>query len=183
MGTGAEPNQVRRLAADKESTFPALGDAEYCVTSEEDFDYNCIAYAAGWTHARWWPIDGIEGVEWPAGAPLEETLDAFVSAYVTEGYEECSDPDPEEGYEKVAIFVGDDDVPTHAARQTVPAGEWVSKLGGWEDIRHETLEALEGADPAYGRAVRFMRRKIRGPFYPPCLPPTQTSTAVTLSET
>lgn len=176
MGTGKGTDRVRLLDAKREKTFPKLRDAGYCVTSEEDFHYNCIAYAAGNSDTRWWPpIDGeqVEGVEWPDKAPPEETVEAFVAAYATAGYAPCDTSDPEEGYEKVAIYADADGGPTHAARQIMPTGLWASKLGGWEDIRHKTLQAVECA--AYGKAVRFVRRKIQGAFAPQCLPPIEAN--------
>ncbi len=69
-------------------------------------------------------------------------------------------------FEKIAIYVDTDGVPTHAARQ-LPDGSWTSKLGDWEDIQHQTLEALEtGNDKAhqelgYGKVAKIMRRASR----------------------
>lgn len=53
--------------------------------------------------------------------------------------------------------------PTHAARQ-LPSGAWTSKLGEWEDIEHDTLEALEGSEgrgEAYGRVALILKRERR----------------------
>ena len=49
---------------------------------------------------------------------------------------------------------------THVALQ-LPTGRWTSKLGGLEDIEHDTLKALEGID--YGEPVRFMKRPAAEP--------------------
>jgi hypothetical protein len=99
---------------------------------------------------------------------LEHTLDAFILAFATRGYQLCDAPDAEDGYEKIAIYVDADGKPTHAARQVMPSGKWASKLGSWEDIIHFTLGGVEGAD--YGSAAKFLKRKITESFTPKCLP-------------
>jgi hypothetical protein len=38
----------------------------------------------------------------------------------------------------------------------LPTGKWTSKLGDWDDIEHDTLEALEAA--FYGRVAQIMKR-------------------------
>lgn len=61
----------------------------------------------------------------------------------------------EVGFEKVAIYADDNDVPTHAAR-SLPHGVWSSKMGDGEDIEHTTLSVVEGRN--YGKAKRFLKR-------------------------
>lgn len=148
------------LPLDREAFFPNLRRGEYQVTSLETSIYNCIAHAAGKDDNWWWPDEGT-GIHWPI-AMMEVTLDAFVAAYATEGYVICETQsrDLEPGVEKVAIYVDGTSEPTHAARQ-LPDGSWTSKLGDWEDIRHERLEAMEdlsGAGLGYGRVAMIMRR-------------------------
>jgi hypothetical protein len=92
---------------------------------------------------------------------MEETVDAFVEAYRTIGYESCDDGSLEDGVEKIALFVESDGVtPSHAARQ-LPSGAWTSKLGEWEDIEHLTLAALEDrkSGMGYGTVVKFLKRQ------------------------
>ena len=63
---------------------------------------------------------------------------------------------------KIAIFVDDEGVPTHAARQ-LQSAVWTSKLGDWEDIEHDSLAALENAplmNSLYGTVALVMRRSI-----------------------
>jgi hypothetical protein len=152
----------RHLSPEREAVFPDLRRADYEVTSDEDWAYNCIAHAAGRADAPWWPVEeGTAGVFWPEGAPREETMAAFVAAYRGEGYEPCPGPDREEGFEKIALYADAAGTPTHAARQ-LPSGAWTSKLGDWEDIEHQGLEALAGS--TYGRPVQFLRRpQLRAP--------------------
>lgn len=144
----------------QEIYFPRLTRDQYRVTSKQTPDYNCINYAAGHQDAWWWP-DPVEGVAWPDGLPVEETLEAFIELYASIGYSVCDGSDLEEGYEKVAIYTDTDNCPTHAARQ-LESGAWTSKLGEWEDIEHKTLTALEageGGCTGYGKVSKIMKRK------------------------
>jgi hypothetical protein len=139
-----------------ETLFPGLRGTPYLLTSPVERRYNCVAWAAGFSDDWWWP--GPEATTyWPPGAPREETLDAFESAFAKFGYESCATGNPELGFEKVAIFADSDGVPTHAAR-SLPNGRWTSKLGRREDIEHE-LSAIAG--DSYGSPARFMKRAFK----------------------
>ena len=94
---------------------------------------------------------------------MEETLASFQAVFEGMGYFECESDALEAGYEKIAIFVDDEGVPTHAARQ-LNSGAWTSKLGDWEDIEHDSLAALENAalmNSLYGAVALVMRRPMR----------------------
>lgn len=138
------------LRADLISAFPGLANTEFEVTSPEDKDYNCIAWAAGEQGFWWWP-----GRFWPKEVPPAETRLAFIKAFATKGYEKCDGPELEAGYEKICLYekLGR---PKHAARQ-LPDGKWTSKLGMENDISHE-LQALAGK--RYGKPAVFMRRPL-----------------------
>ena len=86
----------------------------------------------------------------------EVTLVAFIEAFMALSYEKCEDGSLEDGYQKIALFADDSDLPTHAARQ-LPNGAWTSKLGRLEDIVHDAVEDVSG--PTYGAPVQFMRRR------------------------
>ncbi len=137
-----------------EAVFPGLARGGYRVTSPRDGDYNCIAWAAGESHAWWWPGRDVRKEYWPPGAPRERTREAFVAAFASLGYTICDGEDPEAGYEKIALFADAVGRPTHAARQ-LPGGRWTSKLGTAEDIEHG-LHDLEGA--IYGAVAVVMKR-------------------------
>lgn len=139
-----------------EILFPALIGGGYQVTGPHDQTYNCIAWAAGSTDAWWWPVGPHLQVYWPEGAPREETVAAFQSAFATRGYATCEGTALEVGQEKVAIYADPTGCPTHASRQR-PSGRWTSKLGELEDIEHE-LPQLEGEQ--YGRVVCVMKRPL-----------------------
>ena len=127
----------------------------FLLTSPRDRRYNCIAWAAGETHRKWWP-DKMETDHWPVGVPRRETLDAFEAAFGTLGYTPCDNPELEKGFEKVALYTWAAGTPKHAARQ-LPDGTWTSKLGREHDIRHE-LNGVEGRD--YGVVKRILKRPV-----------------------
>ena len=137
-----------------ETLFPNLRHTTYSVDSEQTTDYNCVAWAAGISDDWWWPE---EGSQWPLD-PKVESLQSFIDAFGTLGYEPCEDHGLETGLEKVAIYVAADGAPAHVARQ-LSSGKWTSKCGTLEDITH-SLEGLEGPHPAYGTIAQFLRRKI-----------------------
>ena len=80
-----------------ESLFPDLARTGYRLTSPPDPSYNCIAWAAGFTDAWWWPDpDGFD--YWPPGLPRERTLAAFTQALATVGFSPCADAALESGW-------------------------------------------------------------------------------------
>jgi len=139
--------------------LPNLNEDNCQITSMPSRQYNCIAWAAGDDSANWWP-DPMGVGRWPVNAPRVVTMDAFVKAFETRGYELCYDNSLQPELEKTAIYgitnpADGTTVPTHASRQ-LESGEWTSKLGPFEDVSHQTFEDVNG--PVYGRAVYFMAR-------------------------
>lgn len=138
-----------------ESWFPNLSSEYWKPTSEWDSRYNCIGWAAGETHRRWWPHTIDNSYFWPLAHRREEVPD-FIDAFATIGYQPCSSRDLEVEFEKVALYVDPRDVPTHMARQLCN-GLWTSKLGVRpDDIVHHSLIGLEGT--RYGRVFVIMQR-------------------------
>ena len=145
---------------DREREFPRLDRSEYRDTSVETNEYNCIAWAGNDDTEKWDP-DATTGRYWPDERIVPRGLDVenFVKLYHYEGgYVPCDNSDLEEGFEKIALFVGLDKEVTHAARQ-LPSGKWTSKLGDWEDIEHDALDALVG--DWYGTVARILKRPIQ----------------------
>lgn len=137
--------------------FPNL-DNEFAVTSGNSTDYNCVAWAADDTSNWWWPIDGY----WPQGVERRRSIQCFVDAFRTLGYEVCDNHDLESDWEKVAIYVDRLDRPTHMAKQ-LSSGWWTSKLGPDEDIIHK-LVGIEGpgfVSLDYGRVSTLLKRHRR----------------------
>lgn len=90
---------------------------------------------------------------WPGHLPRDGSLTVLLLFFSELGYFESSEWNTfDPGFEHVAIF-GDEEGPTHAARQLVD-GTWTSKLGLAEDISHNDLGVLIG----YGAVVAVLRR-------------------------
>jgi len=162
MGTGS-PVPLDNLEDRKaiKRVFPGLGSDDFTITSERDEDYNCIAWAASDTHhSFWWPDNDSY---WPFWSKREETIPCFVNAFRWLGYRVCGNSRLETAFEKVALYtIGE--VPKHMARQ-LRDGTWTSKCGGYEDITHFTLDAVECYGPypphgEYGSPLLYMKRFI-----------------------
>jgi hypothetical protein len=136
-----------------ERVFPNLLQDGYQITSPEDYQYNCIAYAAD-DNRNWWQPSEQGGTYWTHD-DSRLTLENYIQAYATLDYEPCDTEELEEGYEKVALYVDAFGIPSHAAKQK-ESGVWTSKLGELEDIEHNTLNAFDGSD--YGRVAQILRR-------------------------
>ena len=81
-------------------------------------------------------------------------IGALMNAFKSMGFVECPEGSLEAGFEKVVLY-GSTFEYTHAARQ-LPDGNWTSKLGKEEDIRHHSPEDV--ASGLYGEVVEFMKR-------------------------
>jgi hypothetical protein len=135
--------------------FPKLNASNHRITSDPTGEYNCIAWAAGCSDKWWDPIPNPRYF-WPKDIPPSDSVETLCRTFESLGYTKTENEIYEQGFEKVAIY-GDQVGFTHAARQ-LPTGKWTSKLGDWEDIEHDTLEALEGE--FYGKAVQILKRAV-----------------------
>jgi hypothetical protein len=142
-----------------ELRYPNLALTEYTVTSPKSQEYNCFAWVVG-DQSRWWQPTPEDEFYWVPGVPMEETLSAYIQAYQTLGYATCDNALLELRYEKIALYVNDQGVPTHAAKQLL-TGKWSSKLGWLEDIEHE-LEGLVGEK--YGKIGQVLKRSNSSPI-------------------
>jgi hypothetical protein len=138
--------------------FPKLRGSPHCFTSAEDSGYNCVAWAMGDKGRNWDPLNGSR-YYWPLDSG-DNSLDAYIRAFRTQGFESCLDAALEEGVEKIAIYTVNEQHTArclfkHVARQ-LPSGKWTSKCGETFDLSHR-LEALEG--DKYGKATHFMKRE------------------------
>lgn len=157
---GVEKKDILNKKYMYEINFPFLVGTDWKITSPRDPNYNCIAWAANDKNRFWWPDADLHAY-WPDGVPREETPESFIKAYETVGYELCDNYNIEVGYEKIAIYIGKDGKPKHAARQ-LNNGKWTSKLGPQHDIEHDlfSLNNSPSAIPCYGEVKIFMKRKI-----------------------
>jgi hypothetical protein len=138
-----------------EKAFPRIRNKGYKITSPETADYNCFAWAANDT-LRWWSPGVGNGYYWLDGVPKTLEVESFIKLYKSVGnFVPCSERHFESGFEKIAIYADAEGNVTHVARQ-LPSGAWTSKLGDWEDIQHEALDAIEGK--FYGIATQIMKR-------------------------
>lgn len=142
-----------------ESEFPNLKARGYQPISEPDERYNCIAWAVGENHRWWEPCDGSYWPERRGGVPPDYSIASLVLAYAAYGFVKCGGGIEEAatlevGIQKIAIY-GQMDEYLHAARQ-LKNGEWTSKLGPDDDIRHASLHAVAGG--IYGDVTVIMRR-------------------------
>ncbi len=146
-----------------EQDYPNLGNSKWKAKSPRTKDYQCIAWSACDTTRKWWPIGAPPIAYWPPTVPAEETVECFIQAFATLGYVPCESDRWEFGFQKVALYVDDDGVPSHMARQHFIGLGWLSKLGDWEDILHPELKNLEGRtqpEPSqgYGRVAKILKR-------------------------
>jgi hypothetical protein len=133
-----------------------LSPSDYQKNSRESGRYNCIAFAAGDTEHFWDGFGDPPDGYWPT-PNTGHRIDCLISAYEAEGFELCTTPDAEAGYEKIALYADARDLWTHAARLRED-GWWESKLGRSEDIIHRTTDCLEGR--FYGMVVAHMKRPV-----------------------
>ncbi len=140
-------------AAQIEAIFPDLKAAGYRITSPATPSYNCFAWAGNDTR-RWWQPVALRGFYWPEEVSGELNLESLAAVYKRLGYSACETAEFETGFEKLAIYVEPDGMPTHAARQLGPSN-WTSKLGELEDVEHATLQSLESF---YGKVALVLRR-------------------------
>lgn len=142
--------------------FPGLRyDGGFRITSPEDADYNCIAWAFGRKDCWLWPDEQQDGVSpWPEDYEGDVSVRTFIEAYRSQGYDICDDDAPEAGMEKVALYAyADTEECTHAARQLAD-GTWTSKLGPSFDISHASPYTIQGR--LYGQVVCILWRRKQG---------------------
>jgi len=129
------------------------------ITSPKDINYNCFAWALGYSD-RWWEPT-LEEDMWSTRVTREETLQAYIEAFQEIGYEICYSKSFEEGLKKIAIYKNDMGKPTHAARQ-LSDDQWTSKIGRWEDVQHGFAEnfviEIHGRTIDYGKIAVIMQR-------------------------
>jgi len=152
-----------QASKDLPKEFPGLkrlGFGVKDVTSRKTTLYNCIAYAAKDESRPWWPMRQRPGMRyyfWPDHLKRVSTVSNFLLAFQWLGFEVCASGEHEAGYEKVALYVNENDEPKHMARE-LGDGVWYSKLGDEQDIRQHTLTAIE--NDRYGTAAYYLRKPL-----------------------
>jgi hypothetical protein len=142
---------------DIEGDFPNLRTTQWEITSPITDIPNCIGWALHDVNQFWDPsMVGVRGYYWPPGIPRVWNRNTLRQVFELHGYSVCDNAELEVGFEKVAIYVDEDDEPTHATIQT-ELGKWSSKLGVYEDIEHPGVDSLESK--AYGTVAIVMKRR------------------------
>jgi hypothetical protein len=157
---GEEIEQIKKQLIDN---FPLLlNDLHFETTSNENINYNCIAWAFRFYEDRWMWFDTrprLDGVWywWPKGVTVSQDISAYIEAFKTTGFEVCETYDLEYGFIKIALYteLGTSNC-SHASRQR-QSGLWTSKLGRSHDIQHGTPYTIEG--DIYGNVACFMKMK------------------------
>jgi hypothetical protein len=139
--------------------FPTLARDGYQITSPRDDEYNCVAWIAR-ERGQWWE-PALDGAYWPRQVEEADLKDGDLSEYLyvfgLMGFTICEDDELEVGMEKIAIFGSASDF-AHVAYQRVD-GEWSSKLGKLNDVRHECAASLSGPGGCeYDPICLFMSR-------------------------
>ena len=137
--------------SDLEIDFPALAGKDYDL-SDEDFNYNCLAYALG-DSSQWWEPPRGPGQYWPDGFPPDVTVKTVEDIIRLHGFtielEDSENPDTD----AIAIFAIGAEW-THFAKFS--DGAWKSKLGTGHDVSGVSLKDL--MIPDYGKVVKVLSR-------------------------
>lgn len=135
--------------------FPNLAGSNAEEKSLDDTNYNCHAWAVKVTTKRWGPV--YPGYYWPPPpVPNNFSIEAFIGAFGTLGYQPCEDSSPELNYEKIAIYAFQGNV-KHTAR-LLPNNKWTSKLGDYQDIEHVLEDLTSNHGRGYGEVVQILKR-------------------------
>lgn len=147
--------------------FPGLAsDDKFLLSSPDDPNYNCIAWAYAMFKDRWmWPPITPEGIIyqpldgypwWPEGVTIGAGIECLVEAFEKKGFVRCDSWEHENGFVKVALYYNPQNgYMTHAARESRQHDCWLSKLGPSHDIHHGTPYTIEGK--VYGKVFCIMK--------------------------
>ena len=145
--------------------FPALkDDKHFRISSPENPDYNCIAWAYQLIDDRWMQppsgmyIPKLDAITWwPNGVLAGMDISCLVDAFKKNSFEDCDSWEHEKGYIKVALYYDPTTNNwTHAARESRSGDHWMSKLGPKNDIEHSTPYTIEG--DCYGKVYCILKR-------------------------
>ena len=136
---------------DVEVDFPRLVGKEYDL-SDEDFNYNCLAFALG-DHANWWEPPHGQGQYWPPGFSEDITVKTVEKIIRLHGFtvEVAKGTSPQT--EAIAIYAIGNEW-QHFAKFS--GGEWKSKLGRGHDVSGVDLNDLCIGE--YGEVAMILSR-------------------------
>lgn len=152
MGSATPVDQLEAYQRIKR-ICPRVSADNCAITSRASKAYNCVAWVLA-DEKRWYEPTVSGQYYWPSEGASNYSLESYAEMFVGQGFVACETPLPENGFQKIALY-GKRSEFSHVALQ-MPSGRWSSKLGGWEDVEHDTLEVLSG--PIYGKPKLFMKR-------------------------
>jgi hypothetical protein len=138
---------------DVEIDFPCLIGKDYDL-SDEDFNYNCLAFALG-DHSNWWEPPHGRGQYWPPGFPNDITLKTVEKIIRLHGFTKVLGSGELPGADAIAIYAIGNEW-THFAKFS--DGTWKSKLGRGHDVSGVNLEDL--TIDMYGEVVMILSRPM-----------------------
>lgn len=143
--------------------FPDLDDdPNFRILSPTTRQYNCIAWAMGYTNRWVQPFTSRPEHWWPDGVEHGVKCECLVAAFRHEGFEDAFDGGVEDGFDKVALYKKPDkDVWTHASR-IIARGIEHSKFGNSFDGQHSEgvlcNTSSKWGDCSYGVVFKYMKR-------------------------
>lgn len=153
MGPIEGANRLAMSMEDIETTFPSLNPSNCERKSDEDFNYNCLAFVLG-DQDNWWEPPAQFGFYWPPGFPEDVSVQTVTAIIMLHGFVVELEPDANPITDSIAIYAKGEEW-THFSKFT--HGTWTSKIGEDHDILHSSLEVLQG--DLYGRVVKILSRK------------------------
>lgn len=140
-------NQVREF-------FSNIDCTHWEIKSPKTPSYNCIAFAFSDIQHWWWPS---KFSYWPSKVRRDVSIEAFQDLLNLYGFTPCALDNSENDFPKIALYAKNG-IPTHMARQTDKRA-WVSKLGSFVDIEHNSLDCLCGTGRnEYGEVVLVAKK-------------------------
>lgn len=134
--------------SDVERDFPSLRGEEFEL-SDEDFNYNCLAFVLG-DKRNWWQPPNGRGNYWPPGFPNDVTVQTVERIIRLHGFTEEIDPAFTPRTDAIAIYAERGEW-THFA--VFKNGTWSSKLGDGNDILGPALQHFVDF---YGGVVKIL---------------------------
>jgi hypothetical protein len=122
----------------------------FTFTSLRTWDYNCIAWVLNinddWLQFEYNENGDIRPDRFPA---------TYINFFKSHGFFECNNGNLEDNTEKICIYTDADGLLTHVSLQ-LANGQWISKMGDYEDIKHENEAVISGG--LYGNYRSYMKR-------------------------
>lgn len=121
-------------------------------------DYNCFSWAINkpdyWRSLGGYGFPELKGVD---DSIFDDSVQSYVTIFGQYGFSVCQETKPEKGFVKIVLYGNDAGKWTHVARQ-LDNGEWTSKMGDYEDIKHIDVDCVGGG--SYGKPLIYMKKPL-----------------------